>query len=629
MPSSRSAESSKLPHSDIHKDQDSTSVPTDLANAVPLPGSSHVQGASSIDGPYGRSSHAHPEQASGTDEGRAASSNEAESGADGSSSSSSILATSDDDSDSDKEDETSRRRIPRNREAEQEEADDLEDQAAKAKTKNGMSSNADTLRQALLEVSKQAEGSAEADGRGLADPSHPGLGKSTNRGGIGSLSRGMAATANTTAGSSACAASPVAPAPNLAAPHGHQQPPPPPAPRERRSFLTGGLATESLRTPGVSENSKQQTVPAISKTEKRHFDRLASQGGVGYKLLAKMGWQAGTGLGTSGEGIVTPIESKLRPKAMGLAYEGFTERTKQSKEEEKRRRHAAGTPDRTDDGESEDDDDDRLHPLRRGRGGKGKRADRNGALSGVSQIEGTLSGSKKGDRAAAWKQSKPRKPKVKHMTYEQIVGGTDDVGDYDNLVDRSSQAHSHSNGPALGVITDLTGREMSAAALSNNATTTVRGEGRGGSHTVDVPTNDARRLPELRYNLTIISDSTKSDLDNLAREAKNVRERRAWLVNEEQRIQRVAREHDAKIERLEIIVEATGRVQQLALEVTPYDVRSPGEQMAAFAESFEQLLDSATPDEYEAYRLDDIVVGALTPTVSDTVCRTESSWIKC
>ena len=30
-------------------------------------------------------------------------------------------------------------------------------------------------------------------------------------------------------------------------------------------------------------------------------------------MLAKMGWQAGSGLGQSGEGIVIPIESKLRP----------------------------------------------------------------------------------------------------------------------------------------------------------------------------------------------------------------------------------------------------------------------------------------------------------------------------
>lgn len=45
----------------------------------------------------------------------------------------------------------------------------------------------------------------------------------------------------------------------------------------------------------------------------------------------------GTGLGASGEGIVTPVETKLRPKAsMGLAFQGFKEKTAQSKAEAKR-----------------------------------------------------------------------------------------------------------------------------------------------------------------------------------------------------------------------------------------------------------------------------------------------------
>lgn len=41
------------------------------------------------------------------------------------------------------------------------------------------------------------------------------------------------------------------------------------------------------------------------------------------------------------------------------------------------------------------------------------------------------------------------------------------------------------------------------------------------------------QLPELRHNLRLVQDSTKSDVDALAREGKNVAEKRKWAVREE------------------------------------------------------------------------------------------------
>jgi len=67
-------------------------------------------------------------------------------------------------------------------------------------------------------------------------------------------------------------------------------------------------------------------------------------------MLAKMGWQAGTGLSATGEGIVIPIESKLRPKNMGIAFKGYREKTEQSKLEARRR------------GEVVSDDEEEVRP---------------------------------------------------------------------------------------------------------------------------------------------------------------------------------------------------------------------------------------------------------------------------
>ena len=47
--------------------------------------------------------------------------------------------------------------------------------------------------------------------------------------------------------------------------------------------------------------------------------------GIGAKLLAKMGWRKGEGIGRGGGGIAKPIETHLRPKGMGLGAGGFDE----------------------------------------------------------------------------------------------------------------------------------------------------------------------------------------------------------------------------------------------------------------------------------------------------------------
>ena len=74
--------------------------------------------------------------------------------------------------------------------------------------------------------------------------------------------------------------------------------------------------------------------------------------------------------------------------------------------------------------------------------------------------------------------------------------------------------------------------------------------------------------------------------------------------------------HPSGIARLDVITQAATIVQELSASVSAYDGKSVTEQLAIFGDSFDNLLSTATGEEYEAYRLDEVVVGAIAPIVS-------------
>ncbi|ORZ14848.1 GC-rich sequence DNA-binding factor-like protein-domain-containing protein [Lobosporangium transversale] len=337
---------------------------------------------------------------------------------------------------------------------------------------------------------------------------------------------------------------------------------------KNRAGLGGDGSNSSSPSPRqgspAATSSPKLEAPVIAPVKvSQDYGAFSAKGsGFGLKMLEKMGWKKGYGLGVGGTGIVEPIQTKLRPVKMGIGFKGFKEKTDQTRAEEKRR----GV-------EVSSDEDEEPAKLRSKAGAKKEQ-----------EI-----------KADGWKKSSsrgPRKAKVEYKTAEEIQREIES-GDLPMTQVQPQK------------ILDMTGktvRELSSASLITSTTPF-----------------EHERFPELRHNLQLMADISTTDLEQLARAQKADHVRQKVLEAEGERMQKLISQDEINLERLTRVLAITDQCSKIANEIHEATSDTSGRVAVdikedyianAFKEPFD-MFSGLYFEEYQLYELDQAFFAAL------------------
>jgi len=268
------------------------------------------------------------------------------------------------------------------------------------------------------------------------------------------------------------------------------------------------------------------------------------------RMMAKMGYVPGQGLGTQGQGILAPIEVKIRPQGVGVG--AIKEKTEQAKAEARRAAELRGEVLSESDSEKER---------------KSKRAKKKGAAAA-------------GAGGAVHVSRKKEMPKFK--TAEEI----------------EKSAVGLKVPSVLKSIVDMTGPE--ARVLDPTF----------GLFTKAAP--EAKKISPEEEEKLKIARMARRDLESFAAEWQGLQDKKAYADQEVEKLTKDVDEQTEQIQRLTALAELLGRMKSIDIDKGPGPVQMEEEAFKEIVEQLETL-QFQFKDEVEIYKLSEIAVAAIVP----------------
>ena len=321
------------------------------------------------------------------------------------------------------------------------------------------------------------------------------------------------------------------------------------AARARNKDNEDAFAGTSSRRGGGAKSRQAEEIGSFEKHTK----------GIGLKLLEKMGYKKGEGLGKGASGISRALETQLRPKNMGMGFNNFKENVNDPTRTSKR-----------DEEEDESDDDMDVDEATRARD-QAKRAQ-----------EQTM-----------WKKrNELRRQKREYKTAEELLAEEDNKA-------REAGGGAQGGREKLNII-DMRGAH--AQVVDANQLHKSR---------VVSADEDGTLLPELQHNLKLVVDLAESDITKLDGKIRSEKDTLEILRREKVRLNKQADLHDELAERTQSalkLVEEADALSKKCRDRAEFD---------ALTKSWVEIV-KQFPKEYYSHRLYRLALAHATPYVRAT-----------